>query len=520
MKILKLAVVYMIILSANPIFAQNESDVLRFSQTFAGATARSIGMSGAFGALGGDMSSLSINPAGIGVYRVSEFTFTPELGVDNTKSTFLGSKYSDSKYRLNMSNVGYVYTYNSNKEEGWVTFSFGIAYNRMNDFNRNATILSVNQHSSMLDGFTDYLNANYLGMYTNAPNPIGTTEDLGPVKNDLLDRYPNYEYLAFMTGVVWPDQGNNVNPGYFINNFQAAGTYGETQQRTITTKGKMGEWAFSIGSNYSNKLFIGATFGAVPVDYEEEKSHTESNIPGDLDRFTFYEKFKTNGTGYNGKFGVIYKPIDFIRLGFAFHTPTFYNMTSEFYTSLDANYSSPPFNNSTKTHYNEEASSTSYNYTITSPLKLVGSFALQFKQFGVLSADYEFIDYSTAKIRGSDDALADLNGIVQNSYKATSNIKLGAEAKLGDFAIRGGYGFYGSPYSSSEFNKGASTTSYSLGAGYRGKSFFLDFGYIMFATKYKHKLYDYANLTPSYGSEIADMDSKYGRFVTTLGFRF
>ena len=113
-----------------PVLAQNESDALRFSQTYSGGTARSLSLSGAFGALGGDPSSLSINPAGIGVYRASEFTLTTGVNYDRVTSTYL-NKYEDYKYKLNISNLAYVYTYNTNNRNGWISASFGVAYNRL-----------------------------------------------------------------------------------------------------------------------------------------------------------------------------------------------------------------------------------------------------------------------------------------------------------------------------------------------------------------------------------------------------
>src|SRR5674536_391977 len=72
------------------VIAQNVDDALRYSQSFYGGTARFMSMGGAFTALGGDISSLSQNPAGLGVFRSSEITLTPQLFHINTAASFNG----------------------------------------------------------------------------------------------------------------------------------------------------------------------------------------------------------------------------------------------------------------------------------------------------------------------------------------------------------------------------------------------------------------------------------------------
>jgi hypothetical protein len=510
-------------------YAQNADNVLTFSENFAGSggTARNIGQGGAFGALGADMSSLSINPAGIGVYRLSEFTFTPVFNGNDSKATLYNQSYSDNKYRLNINNIGYVYTYNTNKDEGWVSMSMGIAYNRLNDFNKNVTIYGSNSKSSLLDGFTSTLNQNYLknGAVEAGEDYSQIEEDLGTINNG----YYNYEYLAYETGAIYIDDPTNpvVRGGYFINDLQVADAYGEQQQRTITTTGGIGEYAFSIGANYSHKLYLGFTMGIDHLEYNERKVHTETNIPGDyIDNFTFIDDFKTWGTGINAKFGLIYRPVSIIRLGLAFHTPTFYSLSSEFYTSMEANYKQAPFSNDTlTTYYGLKTDISTYDYDVNTPWKVVGSMAVQFKQLGLLSVDYEYIDYSKAKIRAEDDPFTDVNDSIGADYRAIGNLRVGGEIKLGDFSLRAGYGLYGSPFKSGQFNKNASTTSYSGGFGYRGQGFYIDFAYVLLQRKYKHSMYSYEVYNSSTGSydmtqELVDVVDKSGRFVTTLGFRF
>ena len=113
---------------------QNEVDALRYSQTFIGGTARSVSMGGAFGSLGGDYSSIVINPAALGIYRSSEFTITPAFYFDQTSANFINSKNNDIKYNFNLNNLGLIGAYSSDETEGWIGAGCSFGYNRLNNF--------------------------------------------------------------------------------------------------------------------------------------------------------------------------------------------------------------------------------------------------------------------------------------------------------------------------------------------------------------------------------------------------
>ena len=90
--------------------SQNATDALRYSRLQIGGTARYMSMGGAFGALGADFTNLSTNPGGLGLYRSSEFVFTPSVHVGASNSTYNGFSGSDSKTNFALGNVGYVFT--------------------------------------------------------------------------------------------------------------------------------------------------------------------------------------------------------------------------------------------------------------------------------------------------------------------------------------------------------------------------------------------------------------------------
>ncbi|MEM9024080.1 MAG: hypothetical protein AAGB22_10080, partial [Bacteroidota bacterium] len=210
------------------------------------------------------------------------------------------------------------------------------------------------------------------------------------------------------------------------------------------------------------------------------------SIPGDsttfLDNFVYNEELRTRGNGYTFKIGFIYRATDFLRLGGAVHTPTYYDLQDEWATDITSN-----FNDG----FSETALSPvgEFDYAITSPFRAQGSIAYIIGKQGLLSAEYEFIDYASARLR-SDDANFDVaNDVVRNSYRATGNLKIGGEWRLKPFALRAGFAHFGSPYDDGANNDG-SLRSYTFGAGYRQSEFFIDLAYVYTRKEENLFLYD------------------------------
>jgi hypothetical protein len=139
------------------IIAQTVDDALRYSQVFYGGTARFMSMGGAFTALGADISSLSQNPAGLGVFRSSEFTITPQLFHINTSAGFNDKITSDYLYNFNLNQVGIVSNLISNSNEtGLITLNLGYSFNKTNNLNQSMLIQGVGTTSSMADYWVLY----------------------------------------------------------------------------------------------------------------------------------------------------------------------------------------------------------------------------------------------------------------------------------------------------------------------------------------------------------------------------
>ena len=474
-------------------FTQTEADALRYSQRFFGSTARSISMGGAFASLGGDFSSLGYNPAGIAVFRTTELTFTPSFTMDDISSRYMGTSRSDSKYSFGMYNLGFVGSFNRDRQTGWVGTNFGIGYNRHNNFNRNQVIEGVNFNSSMADFFID-------GPYgANGYHP------------DQLE--PFWERLAFDTYII------DTVPG-FGDWYETPVMLGQTQREIISTSGHTGEWLFSLGANYEHKLYLGASIGIESVDYTRNSNYTERDDLNlsDFSEFEFSRNLNTSGRGYTFKAGAIYKPVEMLRLGAAFHLPTFYNLTDEYSHRMQSwfdtgeNYEAVPTSEA-----GNKIGPRVKEYSLTTPFRFIGGVAIMLPaQLGVLSVDYEYIDYTTMRLNETDGGydFYNENQVIQDVYRPTGNLKAGAELRLGLFMLRGGYALYGSPYASGQKNEDAGYSAWSAGFGFRESNFFIDLGYVMTQQDEHYFLYDYADMESALGK------SSNSRFLVTLGFRF
>ena len=476
--------------------AQSHVDALRYSQHTIGGTARSVAMGGAFGALGGDFSTLSTNPAGLGVYRGSEFTFTPEFYYNKTTSRYYENVVDEGKFNLNLSNLGYVANFTKDNSV-LKAVNFGIGYNRIANFHKNTIINGVNPTTS----YGDYMaaRANDFGLETFSSSLF---YDAYVIDDDTI--YGGYKL-------------NDSDDGFLFSN----GDFRPTEQRIINEeKGRINEWVFSLGFNFNHILYVGGTFGIQPLYFESEKSWKEYDASvsgGSFQYFDYKESLKVSGTGYTGKIGLILRPIPALRLGAAFHLPVSYKLQEEYKTSIWSRYINETYKPVDNDGYDIEHLES--NYTVVTPFKAIGSAAAVIGKFLVLSSDLEFIDYSTMRMKSNDFDLDGENENIRVIYKDAINFKFGSELRFGKTYFRGGFGYYGSPYTQAEENNDAFHLSYSGGIGIRDDSFFFDIAYQYVNYDERQVLYnvnvDGANFAP-----VANIDTKVHRVMTTIGFRF
>jgi hypothetical protein len=478
--------------------AQDLVDALRYSDYQIQGTARSGGMGNAFGALGGDFTSVSINPAGLGLYRSGELSLTPSFDQTQVESTYLGSKMSDSKFNFGFNNISYVAAINTRNrsEAGIVNFNVGIGYNRLKSFNSTGLVGGDNANGSFLDYIVDNANAGDWSNY--------------------------YEQLAWDADLILQDQ-NNV----YWHDMQDAG-YGQSQQKSISKQGSLDEYSLAMGLNFNHKLYLGASVGIMDLYYKESSDlkewDTNNNIPY-FNSMTFSKYLRTSGTGYNVKLGVIFKPTNEIRLGASIHTPTFYNLHDVFDTEMQ---SSLTYDDGSQTYDVVPDRILEYDYDIETPLRATLSGAFVIAKKGLLSIDYEFVNYGSAKLRRGGDGynFASENQDITEAYRSVGNVRIGGELRVSNtVSLRAGYELYPSAYNSQAFgatqpNAEANMNTYSAGLGYRQGNFYFDLAYRYTDLTNYDALYP-APVSNAYPQpEMAAFNTTKNKVLFTFGFRF
>lgn len=481
----RLALIFGLAFIACSAFAQNEADALRYSQYNHTGTARYNGMAGAFGALGGDPSVMSFNPAGLGVFKSKTITFSPSVKLTTDNADFMGTKTRDfTGNYFDINDVSIVHTIkHSDDGSGLAYINLGFSYTRLNRFNENTTIDGYNNVNSLTDWF--------------AARAEGIHYD------NLANDDPFYSSLAWETYLIDPLHDTIANS--FVSPYDS---YGERQRQIITKKGGTGDINFSAAINVAHKLFIGATLGLQDVTYKQTIiTNEERDVNSGVKSFSFEDYLFTNGLGVNFKIGVIYAPVNFIRIGAAIHTPTMFTLTDSYNT-----YASTHIGDSTMSR---ESPDGSFEYQLTSPFRANGSLAFVIGKSFVIDADYEFVNYSKMNLRSDNYIFTNENQAIASTYKAGHNVKLGAEYRLGILNFRLGGAYYSSMYkNSSDVNTGTWIASCGLGIKTNG-IFFGDIAYSYMTNSRNYYMYSYYIDSPE-----TKINFSRHQISLTVGIRF
>ncbi|MGQ9620039.1 MAG: OmpP1/FadL family transporter, partial [Bacteroidales bacterium] len=472
--------------------AQNLDDAIRYSRLFYKGTARFMSMGGAFTALGADLSAININPAGTGVFRSFEATITPDLIYHNSKANFNGTGSTDFKYSFGLNQAGFVTNIISNNEtSGLVNLNFAYSYLKTNDFNENVTIRGISDNSSMAEYWAQISNGIY---YQELTGSAGIAYDVW-----VMDTITGSGGTSY--GTIFSSYGD----GDYI--------FGQTIRRLIANEGYSSEHAFSLGANISEKFFAGASLTINKISYIGHYEHLEADydeVVPDFNNFTYTDHLEAKGTGFAFKIGTIIRPVELLRIGVAFHTPVVYRIREYYYDQISSG-----FDNGDS--YRNSNDPMRYSYTLTTPFKAIAGVAVQIKKLAIISADYEFDDYRMMRFsKGSDGYnYYDENEDIKNIFKSASNLKLGAEFRVNNFYLRGGYGLYGSAFASGGINKNLTYTSISFGAGFRQQNFFFDMAFANLSNNMKYMMYT----DPPY-LQPAEITFARNTFTATIGFKF
>ncbi len=483
---------------------QTLDDALRYSKIFYQGTARFNGMSGAFTALGGDISSIALNPAGAGIFRSTEFTVTPVVLFRDLNTEYNGYGNSDSNSGFYLGQIGVVTSFSTGGSSGLSNISLAYTFNRTNSYYRNAVIDGINDDGSMADFWALEATGYRTGELSGAPWMA--------YEAYLIDTLSNYldEYAS-----IFSYYGDGVP------------TYGQQVIRTIDNAGYSNEHTIALGANMSDKLYLGIGFGITSISYSGHYVHREideaQNVY-DFVNFTYTDHFDAIGSGWNFKFGAIVRPVESLRIGVGITIPTYYTIDEIFYSNLSAY-----LDNDTPNNPGDDASPVisqddmSYRYHLNTPWHFNTGIAYQIGNVAILSADYEFIDYGSARLKDGSDGydFYNENEDLVSELGNTGTLRLGAEVRMGGLYLRGGYSYIGSAFQDGTLNEGADSNGYSGGIGYRQKSFFVDISMVWLNSYEAYMMYpDDPRTDPLYSSSPANIYTKDKYLSFTAGFKF
>ncbi len=464
--------------------AQNALQALRYSRYELFGTSRFLSQAGATGALGGDLSSVLVNPAGLGFYRTSEFSVSPSLYWVNTRSDFKGSTMQDSELKFNLGSIGLVKSFNSNRKSGIMGASWAIGYQTLANFNNRTTLKGINQTSSMLDDFVWRANQD----------------------PDNLD--PFYEQLAFDTYLMPYDEDAEA---YWHD--MAVDGYGQEQRRISEQSGYIGEYSLSGALNLNNLIYFGAALGIHSVRFNEEIFHSETDLNDqviDFDQFLFREFNSTRGWGYTFRMGMIVRPFQLFRVGASFQLPTYYRLTDDKYTDMRSYWD--------RGSGIEDASADSpngiYDYQLRTPFRANAHMSLILFKAASFSAGYEYVDYSNSRLDAYDYRFINENDQIRSDFRPVHNWSAGAEIRLQSLYLRAGTKYLRSPFRDDAIEN--DSWRYTGGLGFRTRSFYMDLGYAYTGRTEVLGLYAYE---PGI-NEVTINDRNANTLMLTIGFRF
>lgn len=480
---------FTIFVFATQLYSQNEIDALRYSQQNIFGTAKFNSMGGSFGSLGGDFSSLSYNPAGIGLYQNSELSFTPSLSMTEVNSSLNGNTFYNNQLGININNFGFIAT-GINIDDQWKRVNLGFGWNQLANYDSRFFTITKNSHSSLAELILEQAQGNTIDNLDYWGAEPAFWSDLIDLENNFVDTTTGW--YAFDNGSYISNANPNVE---------------KTQSKQVNSVGGMGEYVFSLGTSYEDRVYFGATIGVPSIQYSENSSYTESDFADtnqDLSSFVYEEGLLAYGSGINLKIGAIIRVGENTKIGGTIHSPSYISMEENYNTSITTNWKNGD-------NITENSPIGYFTYQITTPWKVIASFSSVINNQFLLNAEVERIDYSFTQLYSDRYQFTDENNIIKDLYREVTNIRLGAEVNLQPFKLRAGYALYGSPYkNNTEFEM----ENYSAGAGIDFGSSFIDFSYTISNNSSEYSMYNPDTETR------ALLNSENHYLLFTLGFRY
>jgi hypothetical protein len=461
--------------------SQNITDALRYSQENINGTARFRAMSGAFGALGGDLSAININPAGSAVFSNNQISITTNNLNTNNGSTYFDTKSSDSKNSFNLINQGgavFVFK-NYDKKNDWKKFAVSLNYENNSNLDNSIIYSGINPTNSIDRYFLSYANAN--------PNTGVPGIPLKLFNKDYGDL--NFEdqqaYLGYKAYIIDPVDKTNENNTQYISNIPSSGNY--EHRNSTRSKGNNGKFSINVATQYQEKFYFGINLNTYFTDFRQSSNFIEKNKAplGNnyvISSVDFHNDLYTYGSGFSIQLGAIAKITKEFRLGLAYESPTWYRLNDELSQSITSE--SSRIADKIKDVVDPKIVNAYEPYNLQTPSKLTGSFAYVFGKTGLLSIDYSIKNYSGTKFSNNSN---------ENSYMGQTlrdragELHIGGEYKIKQWSLRGGYLLEQSAYK--DRKKMSDLTGYSGGLGYNFGSTKLDLAFSHSQREYQQQFF-------------------------------
>ena len=485
--------------------AQTGYDVLRLTENELNGTARFVGMGGAMGALGADISVIGTNPAGIGLFRRNDVSTTFGFNTTLVKSDFAGTNMKEKNTKASFDQAGFVYSMKVGNHTNLRYVNFGFNYQKRANFNRVMSsggfldgLSQTNQMAAMMEeGFY----ANGIGDMETAMNSIYNYELGGTGKNPYLanEQYPFLGVMGVRSELVVADTFEDEKGEEYV---APAGWAGDQNYYFRREEGGIYQYDFNVAFNVQDKMYFGLTVGVHDVDYKRFSSYSEDIFwNNDKGFYELQNVMQTEGTGFNVKLGAIFRPIDDspFRLGFAIHTPTWYELTdfygSNIHSEMDYALDDGKVEQVTIDEYPSDyvEGDILQEYKLTTPWKFNVNMGTVLAGSIALGAEYEYTDYSTSKLRYIDGYDMEYqNQRLKENMKAVHTLRLGMESKItNNVSLRAGYNYSSSIFkdnaykdlnwndmrTDTEYNNKFDQHTATIGLGYRGRILYMDAAY-------------------------------------------
>lgn len=451
-------------ISFSTIQSQEITDAVRYSQENLTGTARFRAMSGAFGALGGDLSAINVNPAGSAIFSNNQIATSLSNSNTTNNSNYFGTNTTSKDTSFDLNQAGGVFVF-KDPNNNWRKISVAVNFENANSFSNSLISAGTNPNRSVADYFLSYANGVPLNVLNNS-----TYGELSYGEQQA--------FLGYNAYVINPVDINNSNNTLYTSNVLKGGNY--YQENKSLTTGFNGKLSFNAATSYKDKIYFGVNLNSHFTDFRQSSSFYEDNnntleSVDRVNRLKFENDLYTHGTGFSFQVGAIAKVSNEIRLGLAYESPTWYSLSDELSQKLVA-VSSNTSGELAPDVVDPQITNYFSPYKLQTPSKVTGSFAYVFGKSGLISIDYAVKDYSAIKFKPENDSYySGLNNTMSTILNSTGELRIGGEYKINEWSLRGGYRFEQSPYKNNTTM--GDLTGYSGGFGYNFGATKLDLAY-------------------------------------------